>query len=48
MLAASLERKAKGHLKPGTPLRQNRRSALIEAALAPARPRFPAPATKNL
>ena len=37
MLAASIERKARGDLKPGTPLRQNRRTALIDAALAPHR-----------
>lgn len=48
MVAASLERKAKGlakglgkkSAKDGVPVRQNRRSGLIEAALAPARGRF--------
>ena len=39
MLAASLERKAKGPADD-VPVRQNRRSGLIEAALAPARERF--------
>ena len=39
MLAASLEHKAKG-LTDGVPVRQNRRAALIAAALAPARGRF--------
>ena len=39
MLAASLERKAKGPADD-VPVRQNRRSGLIEAALAPARDRF--------
>lgn len=40
MLAASLERKAKGLATDGVPLRQNRRTPMIEAALAPARKRF--------
>jgi hypothetical protein len=41
MLAASLERTIKGSAPPdGTPLRQNRRGPLIEAALAPARERL--------
>src|SRR5687767_10423683 len=44
MLAAALERKAKGEAPGGIPLRQNRRSDLIHAALAPARNRF-TPAT---
>jgi AcrR family transcriptional regulator len=37
MLAASLERKAKGLATDGIPIRQNRRQGLIEAALAPVR-----------
>ena len=37
MLAASLERAAKSPPPPGVPIRQNRRTPLIEAALAPAR-----------
>jgi AcrR family transcriptional regulator len=40
MLAASLERKAKGSASDGIPIRQNRRTGLIEAALAPSRDRF--------
>ena len=45
MLAASLQRKANGGdgngpAGNGVPVRQNRRTALIEAALAPARGRF--------
>lgn len=41
MLAASLERKARGgDADDATPIRQNRRTPLIEAALAPARERF--------
>ena len=39
MVAASLEHKAKG-LTDGVPVRQNRRAAIIAAALAPARGRF--------
>jgi len=39
MVAASLEHKARG-LTDGVPVRQNRRGALIAAALAPARARF--------
>jgi hypothetical protein len=39
-LASSLERQSSGKAKKKTPVRQNRRSALIEAALAPARDRF--------
>jgi AcrR family transcriptional regulator len=42
MVAASLERKARGEVADGTPVRQNRRTALIEAALAPARGRMAA------
>ena len=37
MLAASLERAVRGEGSDGVPLRQNRRSGLIEAALAPVR-----------
>ena len=40
MLASSLFRSAAGAAKEIVPVRQNRRSALIEAALAPARDRF--------
>jgi AcrR family transcriptional regulator len=40
MLAASLERKAKGLATDGIPIRQNRRQGLIEAALAPVRDRL--------
>lgn len=40
MLAASLERRAADPEGGGIPIRQNRRSELIEAALAPARARF--------
>ena len=40
MLAASLDRKAKGEAADGIPVRQNRRSALIAAALAPAKSQF--------
>ena len=40
MLAASMERALKGSPADGIPLRQNRRTPLIEAALAPARDRF--------
>lgn len=42
MLAHSLVAKAEGLPKNGTPTRQNRRTPLIEAALAPARDRFDA------
>lgn len=48
MLAASLERKAKGLVADGTPVRQNRRGPLIKAALAPARDRFTAAAYERL
>jgi AcrR family transcriptional regulator len=48
MLAASLERKAKSDADDATPIRQNRRTPLIEAALAPARDRFSDPAYKRL
>lgn len=40
MLASSLEQAAKARGKDTTPVRQNRRTPLIEAALAPARDRF--------
>jgi mono/diheme cytochrome c family protein len=40
MLAAALVRAAEGDAGDGVPLRQNRRTPLIEAALAPARGRF--------
>lgn len=41
MLAASLERKAKGLASDDIPVRQNRRMGLIEAALSPVRDRLP-------
>jgi AcrR family transcriptional regulator len=40
MLVANLQQAAKGHMRDGVPLRQNRRRWLVEAALAPARARF--------
>ena len=40
MLAASLEQKVRAGAADGVPVRQNRRTPLIEAALAPARHRF--------
>ena len=40
MLASALERRAMGRDDGGLPVRQNRRTPLIEAALAPARARF--------
>jgi AcrR family transcriptional regulator len=48
MLAASLERSVRDDTKSDIPLRQNRRTSLIEAALAPARHRFTAAAYKRL
>jgi AcrR family transcriptional regulator len=48
MLAASLAQATTGRARDGFPLRQNRRSGLIEAALAPARPRFTATAYAKL
>ena len=48
MLAASLERKAKGRPGDGVPVRQNRRTPLIEAALAPARDRLTAASYERL
>ena len=51
MLAASLERKTKGASAASTdgiPVRQNRRTPLIDAALAPARKRFGKPAYEKL
>lgn len=40
MLASSIVRAAEGSAREGVPLRQNRRTPLIEAALAPARARI--------
>jgi AcrR family transcriptional regulator len=40
MLASSVERRAKGDRQDALPVRQDRRTPLIEAALAPARGRF--------
>ena len=40
MLANSLQRAARGEIEGETPLRQNRRTPLIEAALEPARRQF--------
>lgn len=40
MLAASISRAAAGTVEDGVPLRQNRRTPLIDAALAPARGQF--------
>jgi AcrR family transcriptional regulator len=40
MLAHSLERRARGYEEGELPVRQNRRTPLIEAALAPARDQF--------
>lgn len=40
MLAHTMERRAKGDDTDGLPIRQNRRTKLIEAALAPAQDRF--------
>jgi len=48
MLAASLERTVKGSRRDGIPVRQNRRTPLIEAALAPARRRLSKPAYARL
>lgn len=51
MLAASVTSVAsagKGSQKNGIPVRQNRRTPLIEAALAPSRRRFSAPAYERL
>jgi AcrR family transcriptional regulator len=48
MLAASLERPAQGPRRHGIPVRQNRRTPLIEAALAPARRRLSKPAYARL
>ena len=48
MLAASLERKSRGPATDGIPVRQNRRTPLIDAALAPARKRFTKPAYDKL
>jgi AcrR family transcriptional regulator len=48
MLIANLQHVAGGKERDGVPVRQNRRAALIEAALAPARGRFSAGAHKKL
>jgi hypothetical protein len=40
MLANTLQRAARGEVEGETPLRQNRRTPLIEAALEPARRQF--------
>src|SRR4029078_10503734 len=52
MVAASLERKARtasgNDGEKALPVRQNRRTALIEAALAPARKRLTRPVYANL
>jgi AcrR family transcriptional regulator len=50
MLAASLERSANGAVtaRDSIPVRQNRRTPLIDAALAPARGRFSRPAYAKL
>ncbi len=48
MLAASIERVARGEVPEGTPIRQNRRTGLIDAALAPHRSRFTPEAYRRL
>jgi AcrR family transcriptional regulator len=48
MVAASLERKARGPAADGIPVRQNRRTPLIQAALAPARGRLTRAAYERL
>ena len=48
MLVANLQHVAGGGKRDGVPVRQNRRAALIEAALAPARGRFSAGPHKKL
>jgi AcrR family transcriptional regulator len=48
MLAQSLERGSNGEARNGFPARQNRRTALIEAALAPARDQFEPAAAQHL
>ncbi|MNC88610.1 hypothetical protein D3C83_44420 [compost metagenome] len=48
MLAQSLERSARGEADAQLPARQNRRTPLIEAALAPARRRMTKEAYGNL
>ncbi|MBX3363326.1 MAG: helix-turn-helix transcriptional regulator [Phycisphaeraceae bacterium] len=48
MLAASLDRTAKGATRDGIPVRQNRRTLLIEAALAPMRRSLSKPAYARL
>ena len=48
LLAQSLERSARGEIDAQVPVRQNRRTPLIEAALAPAGDRFKPAALKRL
>ncbi|MGB7157320.1 MAG: TetR/AcrR family transcriptional regulator [Tepidisphaeraceae bacterium] len=48
MLVHSLERAVRGEVGKGLPARQNRRTPLIEAALAPARNQFKPAALKTL
>ena len=48
MLAQSLQRSARGEIGAQMPVRQNRRTPLIEAALDPARDRFKPAALKRL
>jgi AcrR family transcriptional regulator len=48
MLASSVQRAGIGEVQSGLPARQNRRTALIEAALAPARSEFTPTALKSL
>jgi len=48
MLAQSLERSARGEIDAQMPLRQNRRTPLIDAALGPASDRFKPAALKRL
>lgn len=48
MLAQSLQRSARGEIDAQMPVRQNRRTPLIEAALDPARDRFKPAALKRL
>ena len=48
MLARVLEESAKANGAPQEPLRQNRRTALIEAALDPARKQFPSAVYRKL
>jgi AcrR family transcriptional regulator len=48
MLASSLQHSVKSERNPGVPTRQNRRTTLIEAALAPVRHQFTPAALKTL